>query len=151
MLKVIKNRIEQGYRTSKYPEEEIKLYKRFRGLPSIDPACDTALVQRCAEACPQDAIDQDGCRIDLGKCVFCGLCETLSEGKFIRFSQNFEMGTAQRDDLFTQGSLPELAEHSKKHFKKLFGRSLQLRQISAGGCNACEADTNVLNTPFFDL
>jgi Ni,Fe-hydrogenase III small subunit len=26
-----------------------------------------------------------------------------------------------------------------------------LRQISAAGCNACEADLNVLATPFFDL
>ena len=43
------------------------------------------------------------------------------------------------------------AAHSKQHFKKLFGRSLQLRQVSAGGCNACEADLNVLATPFFDL
>ena len=48
-------------------------------------------------------------------------------------------------------NLPELANHSKKHFKKLFGRSLQLRQVSAAGCNACEADLNVLATPFFDL
>src|SRR5438874_7424788 len=24
--------------------------------------------------------------------------------------------------------------------KKLFGRSLRLRQVSAGGCNACESD-----------
>ena len=38
-----------------------------------------------------------------------------------------------------------------QHFKKLFGRSLQLRQVSAAGCNACEADLNVLATPFFDL
>jgi Ni,Fe-hydrogenase III small subunit len=44
-----------------------------------------------------------------------------------------------------------LAEHAKQHFKKLFGRSLQLRQVSAAGCNACEADLNVLATPFFDL
>ena len=56
-----------------------------------------------------------------------------------------------RDHLITDGNLPALAEHSKKHFKKLFGRSLQLRQISAAGCNACEADLNVLATPFFDL
>ena len=35
--------------------------------------------------------------------------------------------------------------------KKLFGRSLQLRQVSAGGCNACEADVNVLNTVGWDL
>jgi Ni,Fe-hydrogenase III small subunit len=33
----------------------------------------------------------------------------------------------------------------------LFGRSLKLRQVSAGGCNACEADVNVLNTLVFDL
>jgi Ni,Fe-hydrogenase III small subunit len=26
-----------------------------------------------------------------------------------------------------------------------------LRQVSAGGCNACEADINVLNTLFFDI
>ncbi|MCD6429676.1 MAG: hydrogenase [Deltaproteobacteria bacterium] len=151
MLKVIKNRLEQGYRTSKYPKEPINLYKRFRGLPKVDNDCDGALVQRCADACPQEAIDAVTKQIDLGRCVFCGLCETLSEGKFVCFTQNFEMGTASRDDLFTCGDLPALAEHSKKHFKKLFGRSLQLRQISAGGCNACEADINVLNTPFFDL
>jgi Ni,Fe-hydrogenase III small subunit len=34
---------------------------------------------------------------------------------------------------------------------KLFGRSLRLRQVSAGGCNACEADTNVLGTIGWDL
>jgi Ni,Fe-hydrogenase III small subunit len=34
---------------------------------------------------------------------------------------------------------------------KLFGRSLKLREVSAGGCNACEADTNVLSTVGFDL
>jgi Ni,Fe-hydrogenase III small subunit len=35
--------------------------------------------------------------------------------------------------------------------QRLFGRSLKLRQVSAGGCNACEADVNVLNTVVFDL
>jgi Ni,Fe-hydrogenase III small subunit len=34
---------------------------------------------------------------------------------------------------------------------RLFGRSLKLRQVSAGGCNGCEADVNVLNTVVFDL
>ncbi|PLX48100.1 MAG: hydrogenase [Desulfobulbaceae bacterium] len=151
MLKVLKNRLEQGHRTSRYPKEQIHLYKRFRGLPKVNSSCRAELVQQCAAACPQDAIMADACRIDLGRCVFCGLCETLSAGEFVTFSQNFEMGTAQRNDLFTSGDLPALADHAQKHFKKLFGRSLQLRQISAAGCNACEADTNVLNTPFFDL
>lgn len=35
--------------------------------------------------------------------------------------------------------------------RRLFGRSLKLREVSAGGCNACEADTNVLNTLVWDL
>jgi Ni,Fe-hydrogenase III small subunit len=106
---------------------------------------------KCASACPQDAIDAEKKTIDLGRCVFCGSCERLSEGRFVNFTRNFETATSMRDHLITAGNLPALAEHSKKHFKKLFGRSLQLRQISAAGCNACEADLNVLATPFFDL
>jgi Ni,Fe-hydrogenase III small subunit len=35
--------------------------------------------------------------------------------------------------------------------RRLCGRSLKQRQVSAGGCNACEADVNVLNTVVFDL
>ena len=34
---------------------------------------------------------------------------------------------------------------------KFFSKSLKLRQVSAGGCNACEADCNVLGTIGWDL
>jgi Ni,Fe-hydrogenase III small subunit len=34
---------------------------------------------------------------------------------------------------------------------RFFSKSLKLRQVSAGGCNACEADTNVLGTVGWDL
>ena len=151
MFKVISNRLEQGYRTSAYPKQPIQLYSRFRGLPEINPDCLPAIVRQCADLCPQDAIVVEEKKIDLGRCTFCGQCAQVENGAFVRFSQNFEMAAAHRADLITDGSLPDLADHAKIHFKKLFGRSLQLRQVSAGGCNACEADTNVLNTPFFDL
>ena len=151
MFKVISNRLEQGHKTSRYPQEAIELHHRFRGLPEIDAACDPALVRQCAVCCPQQAILVEERRIDLGRCTFCGLCEQVSKGAFVRFTNRFELGAARREDLVTDGSLPELAAHAKSQFKRLFGRSLQLRQVSAGGCNACEADTNVLNTPFFDL
>ena len=39
----------------------------------------------------------------------------------------------------------------RQQFARLFGRSLRLRQVSAGGCNACEADLNVLTTVVFDI
>ena len=35
--------------------------------------------------------------------------------------------------------------------RSIFGRSLKLRQVSAGGCNGCEADVAVLGTIVFDL
>jgi Ni,Fe-hydrogenase III small subunit len=151
MLKIIRNRIEQGCRTTGYPKEPINLYKRYRGLPKINSDCDSSIISLCEAACPQDAILSREKKIDLGKCTFCGRCEDVSEGAFVTFSQDFGMGTATREALISDGSLPALAEHSKKHFRKLFGRSLQLRQVSAAGCNSCEADTNVLGTPFFDL
>jgi Ni,Fe-hydrogenase III small subunit len=151
MLNILRNRFEQGYRTSAYPKTTIELPEDYRGLPRIHKDAPPELAERCAAACPQDAIDPQVATIDLARCVFCGACERLSEGRFVNFTRNFETATAARADLVTAGSLPRLAEHSKKHFKKRFGRSLQLRQISAAGCNACEADLNVLATPFFDL
>ena len=151
MLKILRSRFRQGYRTMAWPEKPTTLAEPFRGLPRIDPDCEADIVQDCADCCPQQAIDPERRQIDLGRCVFCGDCERLGDGRFVRFSTDFELAAAERDHLRTAGELPDLATHAKRHFKKLFGRSLALRQISAGGCNACEADTNVLNTPVFDL
>jgi len=151
MLHVLKNRLEQGCRTSAYPKAPVELAARYRGLPKINADAPKEIAVQCAEACPQDAIDPVHRKIDLGRCVFCGTCERISKGAFVSFTRNFELSVAEKDHLLTDGALPDLAKHSRQHFKKLFGRSLQLRQVSAGGCNACEADLNVLATPFFDL
>ncbi len=151
MLKTLKNRFEQGYRTSRYPKEKIKLLSRYRGLPKINQNAPADLVLQCADACPQKAIDSKHKMIDMGLCVFCGTCERLSEGSFVSFSGNFELAVSMKEHLLTGGDLPSLSRHSRQNFKALFGRSLQLRQVSAAGCNACEADLNVLATPFFDL
>lgn len=35
--------------------------------------------------------------------------------------------------------------------RKLFGKSFKLRVVSAGGCNGCEVETNVLETIVFDI
>ena len=151
MLNTLKNRFEQGCRTSAYPKTTIKLPARYRGKPQIQKEAPAELAAQCAAACPQEAIDAERKLIDMGRCVFCGTCERLSEGRFVSFSQNFELAVAEKGHLLTAGDIPSLADHAKQHFKKLFGRSLQLRQVSAAGCNACEADLNVLATPFFDL
>lgn len=151
MFSVLKNRYEQGYRTCSYPKEKPAVFDRYRGKPVVQPDAPRELVELCANACPQDAIDVQQKKIDMGRCIFCGTCEQISQGEFVRFTGDFEIATAQKEHLLTAGDLPDLAQHSKQHFKRLFGRSLQLRQVSAAGCNACEADLNVLATPFFDL
>lgn len=35
--------------------------------------------------------------------------------------------------------------------RRLFGRSLHIRQVDAGSCNGCELEINALNNPFYDL
>jgi Ni,Fe-hydrogenase III small subunit/ferredoxin-like protein FixX len=151
MLQVLKNRFEQGCKTSRYPKEKVQLLPRYRGRPQIKPDAPTDVATACARACPQEAIDPDAQTIDMGRCVFCGTCERVSRGEFVSFTQDFAVGVAEKDHLITTGEIPDLAKHASQHFKRLFGRSLQLRQVSAAGCNACEADLNVLATPFFDL
>jgi Ni,Fe-hydrogenase III small subunit/ferredoxin-like protein FixX len=151
MLNVLRNRFEQGCKTSKYPKATVQLLPRYRGRPQINPEAPSDLAAACAAACPQEAIDAAAGTIDMGRCVFCGTCERISKGRFVTFTQDFAIAVAEKEHLITKGHLPNLAEHFRQHFKKLFGRSLQLRQVSAAGCNACEADLNVLATPFFDL
>jgi Ni,Fe-hydrogenase III small subunit/ferredoxin-like protein FixX len=151
MFTTLKNRFEQGYKTCNYPKEKPAIFDRYRGKPVIQASVSPDMVKLCADACPQDAIDVAAVKINMGRCVFCGTCERISDGEFVKFTGDFEISTSRKEDLLTAGDLPDLAQHSKQHFKKLFGRSLQLRQVSAGGCNACEADLNVLATPFFDL
>ncbi len=151
MLNVLKNRFEQGCKTSPYPKQPVQLLPRYRGRPIIRTDAPADILRTCAAACPQEAFDADAGVIDMGRCVFCGTCARIEDGRGVSFTQDFAVAVAEKEHLITNGDIPDLAAHSKKHFKKLFGRSLQLRQVSAAGCNACEADLNVLATPFFDL
>jgi len=151
MIKTLLTRFEQGNKTSAYPRKDIQLVDDYRGVPVINRGCPKELLQRCAESCPQEAIDPGTGSMDLGKCVFCGTCQTVGEGLFVRFTNNFELGSTSRRQLIIEDTLERTAIESRKQIRKLFGRSLQLRQVSAGGCNACEADFNVLATPFFDM
>jgi Ni,Fe-hydrogenase III small subunit len=51
------------------------------------------------------------------------------------------------DDAELVGLLNQL-KHGVDTF---FGRSLAIRQVDAGSCNACELEIHALNNPFYDL
>ena len=67
MLNTLKNRFEQGYRTTGYPQEKIELWKRYRGRPQINRDAPAEMVEQCASACPQEAIDSDARKLDMGR------------------------------------------------------------------------------------
>ncbi|MFZ3045353.1 MAG: hydrogenase, partial [Desulfatirhabdiaceae bacterium] len=131
MINILKNRFEQGCRTSTYPKTPVQLPTRYRGRPVINPNASSELARQCAAACPQNAIDAENKTIDMGRCVFCGTCQRISDGQFVTFTQDFALSVSEKEHLITRGTLPDLAHHARQHFKKLFGRSLQLRQVSA--------------------
>src|SRR6202040_4106675 len=64
---------------------------------------------------------------------------------------DYRLAVRTREDLLRTSAAYRLAGALEARSLKLFGRSLKLRQVSAGGCNGCEADVNVLNTVVFDL
>jgi len=154
MFRVLRERFRQGHRTSKYPLELPVLPDRFRGQPMIDAAKCLDECRQCVQACPTDAITRIGSnapQIDLGRCLFCTDCVQACPAGAIHYSQDYRLAVRARQDLVVSGAGPRLAQALEEKTRRLFGRSLKLRQVSAGGCNACEADTNVLNTVVFDL
>ncbi|HRY29547.1 MAG TPA: hydrogenase [Elusimicrobiota bacterium] len=153
MLRVIWERLKQGHRTIAYPKAPPALPERYRGCPVLSPEKCGADCDRCVSVCPTQAIEKKGnsLRLDLGRCLFCGDCEEACSSGAIRFGQDHRLAVRNREDLMMEGRALRLAESLDRKARRLFGRSLKLRQVSAGGCNACEADVNVLNTVVFDL
>lgn len=153
MLKALLARARQKHRTVGFPDQPVVLPDRFRGRPEIDAAKCPEGCRMCADACPTDAITvtAKGVRLDLGRCLFCPECERACPENAIRFTPEYRLAASRRDALIVGEKEQQMAQALEGKARRLFGRSLKLRQVSAGGCNGCEADVNVLTTVVFDL
>ena len=162
MIHILLSRLRQGHRTLSYPKELPTLPDRFRGRPTVDAAKCTNTseggtkdaCQLCADVCPTEAIKlREGVpQIDLGRCLFCPECETACPTEAIHYTGDHRLATRERDDLLVDGKAEyRLAKALDAELMRVFGRSLKLRVVSAGGCNGCEVDVNVLGTITWDL
>ena len=132
----------QGYRTGRFPEVPPNLPERFNGRPEIPQ--DAVLDPSC---CPAGALEKDS--IDLGKCIFCGNCTKCG----VKFTKEYRLGVFKREDLIVKRGekAPEIEERKDSPIAKMCSRSLKIREVSAGGCSACELDFNVLGTLAWDM
>jgi len=148
LFRSVRVRLSQG--TQYIADVRTALPTGFRGLPVIGQApCGECRV--CVDSCPTQAITKEPLRLDLGRCVFCAACEEACPEHKIRFTPEPKMGAARRDDLrLAEGAGQPLRVDASATFSKSFGRSLKLRQVSAGGCNACELELNAVVNVNFD-
>jgi len=154
----IMNRMRRGCQTMAYPKGPAPaLPDRHGGALRLDASLCPDGCAECLGACPTGAITREpgqAARLDLGRCLFCGDCLEACPSGAITRTDDHRLAVRRREDLIVGESGKEelrLAAALDKKMKSLLGRSLRLRQVSAGGCCACEADINVLGTIGWDL
>lgn len=124
----------------------------FKGRPviSLEKVDETELIALC----PTNAITNQPIQIDLGKCTFCGECAMRFPEKIL-FTKEYKIASNERERLIvTEGedkAIEVNPETVRKEIHRVFGKSLKLRQVSAGGDNSCEMELNAANNVQFDI
>lgn len=100
--------------TSRYPDEQVIMPDRFRGIQHFDPE-KCIVCNQCARICPTSCINLIGKAPDdpnkKGKvidtydinfeiCILCDLCTEVCPTEAIVMTNNFELATFSRDELF---------------------------------------------------
>lgn len=180
MLDIFYERFLQKSRTVGYPKALPALSPRFRGRPFLDAElCDAARgvsCDICRQTCPTGALsfDEQGPALDMGMCIFCGRCARACPKEALVFTTDWRLASTEREALVIRPAeyvpgkstaviqslparpgrafaLPELPLAPSREAGGAFMRSFRLRQVTAAGCGACEADLNVLATIVFDI
>ncbi len=155
MFNLLKIRINHGFQTIKNIKKA-EIDKMFRGMPELSDSKCKKDCKKCVQVCPTKAVSIHPLTIDLGKCIFCGECQRECIDNHIKFTNFHKLSVTKREDLIidettNQKNFLKKAIKSRKEIKKVFGKSLKLRQVSAGGCNGCEMELNACLNVNFDM
>ncbi len=158
VVDTLSHRLKRGCETMDYPRGPAPaLPDRHGGALRVDASKCAEGCSACLPVCPTEALTRKAGEpvvLDLGRCTFCSACVEVCPENAITHTGDHRMAVRRREDLVLGG--PDARElvlgaALDEKLRRLFGRSLRLRQVSAGGCAACEADTNVLGTIGWDL
>jgi Ni,Fe-hydrogenase III small subunit len=149
MFDTLKSRIYQGQQFIK-DIQNAPMRDQFRGFPVLNEE------GKCDEnVCPTDALKSNPMSIDMGKCTFCGECSKCTNSA-VTFTNGYKLASTSREKLVvtpssTYENYVTTAVEVRKEIKKIFGRSLKLRQVSAAGCNGCEMELGACSNVNFDM
>jgi Ni,Fe-hydrogenase III small subunit/NAD-dependent dihydropyrimidine dehydrogenase PreA subunit len=149
------------------------------GFPVIDFGRCTAC-EECARSCPTGAIQAAApapgrmtLSLSYAACIQCRECVTGCPEQAVSVSSDVEIASYSRQQLartasfdidpatgrctFRQvdvqagPSLTESAARLRDRIRGRLGRSLHVRQVDAGSCNACELEIAATTNPLYDL
>jgi Ni,Fe-hydrogenase III small subunit/ferredoxin len=158
VIDTLVHRLRRGCETMAYPKGPAPaLPDRHGGALRVESSKCPDGCRECIPACPTEAIAPlagKGIALDLGRCLFCAACVEACPHGAITHTGDHRMAVRRREDLILGATGKEevrLAEALDQGLLRLLGRSLRLRQVSAGGDASAEADLNVLGTIGWDL
>ena len=156
MIGILLDRLRLGRQTIAFPRGPARLPARFHGRPALHPERCREGCAACVEVCPTEAValgrpPGQPLALDLGACLFCARCQEACPEGAIDFTGDHRLSARTREELRLEGDEAVRVRALDARMAALFGRSLRLRQVSAAGCNGCEAELNAAGNVQFDL
>ena len=175
MLRIVMNALRTGVVTTRYPAEPSVPPDRFRGAPVLRPGSHLPPPAVCPTGAITERTDEDGRHValDLARCVFCGRCAEDPWADAVTMGRDFELAARRREDLRLevvaddptprpgagQAALSMTpaadrdaeAARASSEIRRVLGRSLHLRHLDAGSCNACDWELTALLNPVYDI
>ena len=167
MLRIVLNALRTGVVTTRYPAEPSVPPDRFRGAPVLRPGSHLPPPTVCPTGALSEHVDAEGrhVAVDLARCVFCGRCAEDPWANAIVMGRDFELAARRRADLRIEvvadnpaASITETPLHANAvsarasaEIHRVLGRSLHLRHLDSGSCNACDWELAALLNPVYDI
>jgi Ni,Fe-hydrogenase III small subunit/Pyruvate/2-oxoacid:ferredoxin oxidoreductase delta subunit len=144
MLKILRKIMSTGTVTENW--DTALPPKRSRGEVVVQAACKDC--QSCQQVCPTKAITFNNgvMTIDQKACIFCGLCVAKCQDSCLKQTSNYQLAT------LGASLAQEAAGEVKRKIRAVLGRSLHIRHVDIGSCNACDFEmTHMYTNPVYDL